>query len=147
MPELRETTVWSLILDFDFRKLSHMLCLKGICHFKSVILTAKHFSNTLLTKVCIVKAMVFQVVIYGCESWTIKNAEYWRICALELWCWRKLLRVPWTARRSNQSVLKEINPDWFIGRTDAEAEAPVLWLPDANSVSWLIVRDPDAGKD
>ena len=123
-----------------------MLCLKGICHFKSVILTAKHFPDTLLTKVCIVKAMVFQVVMYGCESWTIKNAEYWRIRALELWCWRRLLRVPWTSRRSNQSVLKEINPDWFIGRTDAEAEAPVLGLPDANSVSWLIVRDPDTGK-
>ena len=62
------------------------------------------------TKVCLVKAMVFPVVIYGCESWTIKKAERWRIDASELWCWRRLLRVPWTARRSNQSILKEISP-------------------------------------
>ena len=67
---------------------------------------------TLPTKVCIVKAMVFLVVIYGCESWTIKKAEYRRIDAFELWCWRRLLRVPWTARRSNQSILKEINPEY-----------------------------------
>ena len=62
------------------------------------------------TKVCLVKAMVFPVVMYGCESWTIKNAEHQRIDAFELWCWRRLLRVPWTARRSNQSILKEISP-------------------------------------
>ena len=62
------------------------------------------------TKVCLVKAMVFTVVMYGCESWTIKKAEHWRIDAFELWCWRILLRVPWTARRSNQSILKEISP-------------------------------------
>ena len=65
---------------------------------------------TLSTKVCIVKAVVFPVVIYGYESWTIKKAEYQRIDAFELWCWRRLLRVPWTARRSNQSILKEISP-------------------------------------
>ena len=65
---------------------------------------------TLSTKVCLVKAMVFPVVIYGCEHWTIKKAESQRIDALELWCWRRLLRVPWTARRSNQSILKEISP-------------------------------------
>ena len=66
---------------------------------------------TLPTKVHLVKAMVFPVVMYGCESWTIKKAERWRIDAFKLWCWRSLLRVPWTARRSNQSVLKEINPE------------------------------------
>ena len=65
---------------------------------------------TLSTKVCLVKAMVFPVVMYGCESWTIKTAECQRIDAFELWCWRRLLRVPWTARRSNQSILKEISP-------------------------------------
>ena len=65
---------------------------------------------TLSTKVHLVKAMVFPVVMYGCESWTIKKAERWRIDAFELWCWRRLLRVPWTARRSNQSILKEISP-------------------------------------
>ena len=77
------------------------------------------------TKVRLVKAIVFPVVMYGCERWAIKKAECWRPDAFELWCWRRLLRVPWTARRSNQSVLKEISP--FIGRTDAEAEAPILW--------------------
>ena len=65
---------------------------------------------TLLTKVCLVKALVFPVVMYGCESWTVKKAEGQRIDAFELWCWRRLLRVPWTARRSNKSILKEINP-------------------------------------
>ena len=65
---------------------------------------------TLPTKVCLVKAMVFPVVMYGCESWTVKKAEYGRIGAFKLWCWRRLLTVPWTARRSNQSILKEISP-------------------------------------
>ena len=66
------------------------------------------------TKVCIVKAMVFPVVMYGCESWTIKKAEHRRIDSFELWCWRRLLRVPWTARNSNQSILKEINPEYTL---------------------------------
>ena len=68
------------------------------------------------TKVQLVKAMVFPVVIYGCESWTIKKAEHRRIDAFELWCWRRLLRVPWTARSSNQSILKEISPDYALER-------------------------------
>ena len=71
---------------------------------------------TLLTKVCIVKAMVFPGVMYGCEIWTIKKAEHQSIDAFELWCWRRLLKVPWTARRSNQSILKEINPDYSLER-------------------------------
>ena len=66
------------------------------------------------TKVCLVKSMVFPVVMYGCESWTIKKAEGWRIDAFELWCWRRLLRVPWTVRRSNQSTLKEISPEYSL---------------------------------
>ena len=66
------------------------------------------------TKVHLVKAMVFPVVMYGCESWTVKKAECWRIDAFELWCWRRLLRVPWTARRSNQSILKEISPEYSL---------------------------------
>ena len=69
---------------------------------------------TLLTKVHVVKAMVFSIVVYGCESWTIKKAELQRIDAFELWCWRILLRVPWTARRSNQSILKEISPEYSL---------------------------------
>ena len=69
---------------------------------------------TLPTKVCLVKAMVFPVVMYGCESWTIKKADHRRIDAFELWCWRRLLRVPWTARRSNQSILKEVSPEYSL---------------------------------
>ena len=96
------------------------------------------------TKVRLDKAMVFSVVMYGCESWTIKKAECQRIDAFEMCCQRRLLRVPWTARRSNQSILKEISPE-LTGRTDAEAEAPVLWPPDVKS--GLITKEPDAGKD
>ena len=66
------------------------------------------------TKVRLVKAMVFPVVMYGCESWTIKKAQHWRIDAFELWCWRRLLRVPWTERRSNHSILKEISPEYSL---------------------------------
>ena len=89
---------------------------------------------TLPIKVHLVKAMVFPVVMYQCESWTIKKAGHWKTDAFELWCWRRLLKVPWTAKRSNQSILK--NQSWiFIGRTDAEAEAPILWPPDGKS--WL----------
>ena len=80
----------------------------------------------LSTVVRLVKAMVFPVVMYGRENWAIKKAEYQRIDAFKLWCWRRLLRVPWTARRSNQSILKEINFWMFIGRTDVEAETPIL---------------------
>ena len=98
---------------------------------------------TLPTNVHLVKAMVFPVVMYGCESWTVKKAECQRTDAFELWCWRRLLRVPWTARRSNQSILKEISPKY--GKTDAGAETPILWPPDAKNR--LIRKDPDAGKD
>ena len=69
---------------------------------------------TLPTKICLVKAMVFPVVTYGCKSWIIKKAEHWRIDVFELWCWRRLLRVPWTARRSNQSILREISPEFSL---------------------------------
>ena len=83
---------------------------------------------TLPTGIHLVKAMVFPVVVYRCESWTIKKAEHGRIDAFELWCWRRLLRVPWTAKRSNQSILKEISPDYSWSWT--EAETPILWPPD-----------------
>ena len=88
---------------------------------------------TLSTKVYLVKAMVFPVVMYRCESWTIKKPEGRRIDAFELWCWRRLLRVPWTARRSNQSILKEISPEYSLEGTDAEAETPILWPSDVKS--------------
>ena len=82
--------------------------------------------------------------MYRCESWTIKKVEYQRTDAFKLWCWRRLLRVPWTARRSNQSILKD--QLWkFIGRTKAEAKVPILWPPDEKSQ--LIAKDPDVGKD
>ena len=86
----------------------------------------------LSTKVHLVKAMVFPVVMYGCESWTVKKAERRRIDAFEVWCWRRLLRVPWTARRSNQSILKETSPGCSL-EGHAEAETPIFWPPDAKS--------------
>ena len=100
---------------------------------------------TLPAKVRLVKATVFPVVMYGCESWTVKKAEHRRINAFELWCWRRLLRVPWTARRSNQSILKEISLWVFFGRNDAKAETPVLW--PLHVKSWLIGKESDAGRD
>ena len=87
---------------------------------------------TLPTKVHLVRAMVFPVVMYGCENWTIKKAEYQRIDAFQLWCWRILLRVLWTARRSNQSILKEINFEYSLEGL-IEAETPILWPPDVQS--------------
>ena len=96
---------------------------------------------TLPTKVHLVKAMVFPVVMYGCERWTIKKAGHQRIDAFELQCWRRLLRALWTARRCNQSILK-ISPGCSL---DGLMLKPVLWPPDAKS--WLIWKDPDAGKD
>ena len=90
---------------------------------------------TLPTEVYLVKAMVFPIVMCGCESWTIKKSESWRIDALELWCWRRLLRVPWTARRSTLINPKGNQPWIFIGRTDAKAEAPILWPHDVKADS------------
>ena len=87
---------------------------------------------TLPTKVHLVKAVVFPVVMYGCESWAVQKAERRRLDAFAWWCWRRLLRVPWTASRSNQSILKEISPGIF-GRNDAKAETPVLWPPDGKN--------------
>ena len=84
---------------------------KAVTNLESIL---KSRDITLLTKVCLVKATVFSVVMYGCESWTIKKAECQRIDAFELWCWRRLSRVPWTARRSNQSILKKIHPEYSL---------------------------------
>ena len=99
---------------------------------------------TLATKVHLVKAMVFPVVMYGCESWTIKKAEGRRIDAFELWCWRRLLRVPWTARRANQSILKEISPEYSLEGLMLKLKLQ-LWPCDAKN--WLLGKDSDAGKD
>ena len=99
---------------------------------------------TLLTKVRLVKAMVFPVVTYGCESWTMKKAECWRIDVFKLWCWRRLLRVPWTARRSNQSIVKEINLEYSLEglmlKLKRQYFGHLMWRAD-------IGKDPDAGKD
>ena len=92
------------------------------------------------TKVYLVKAMV-----YGCESWTIKQAEHRRLDGFELWCWRRLLQVPWTAKRSNQPILKEINPEYSWEGLMLKLKLPILWPPDLKSQ--LIGEDPDAGKD
>ena len=97
---------------------------------------------TLPTKVCLV--IVFPVVMYGCENWTIKKAEHWRINAFELWCWRRPLRVPWAARRSNQSSLKEINPEYLL-------EGLICWNWSSNTLAtWYqeptLGKVPDAGK-
>ena len=94
---------------------------------------------TLLTKVHLVKTIVFPVVMYGCESWTIKKAECQRIDPFKLWCWRRLLRIPWTARRSNQSILKEISPEYSLEGLMLKLQ--LMWRVDS------LVKGPDAGKD
>ena len=99
---------------------------------------------TLPTKVCLVKAMVFPMIMYGCESWTVKKAESRRIDAFEPWCWRRLFSLLYC--KEIQPVYPKGNKSWiFIGRTDVEAETPILWPPDGKN--WLIGKDPDAGKD
>ena len=118
-------------------KIHLLLRRKSMTNLDSIL---KSRDITLPTKVHLVKAMVFPVVMYGCKSWTIEKAVCWRIDGFESWCWQRLLRAPWTARRSNQSVVKK-----FTGRIDAEAEARILWPSDVKS--WLTAKDPDAGKD
>ena len=114
---------------------------KAMTHLDSIL---KSRDITMLTKVRLVKAMVFSIVMYGCESWTIKKAESQRIDAFELWCWRRL-ESPLDCKEI-QPVHSKGNQSWiFTGRTDAETAALILWPPDAKS--WLIGKDPDAGKD
>ena len=103
---------------------------------------------TLPTKVHLVKAMVFPVVMYACESWTIKKAEYWRTDAFELWCWRRLLRVPWAAKRWNHPkglILKEISPEYSLEGLMLKVKLPPILRPP-DEKNWLTVTDPDAGK-
>ena len=113
---------------------------KAMTNLDSIL---KSRDSPLSTKVCLVKAIVFPVVMYGCESWTIKKAECRRADVFELWCWRRLLRVPWTARRSNQSILKKISPEYSLEGLMLKLILQILWPPDAKSL-W---KDPDAGKD
>ena len=114
---------------------------KAVTNLDSIL---KNRDITLLTKVHLVKAMVFPVVMYGWESWIRKKAEHWRIDAFELWCWRKLLRV--FRLQGDQTSHSQGNQSWiFIARTDSEPEIPILWPPDANNL--VIGKAPDAGKD
>ena len=98
------------------------------------------------TKVHLVKAMVFPVVMYRCESWTVKKAEHLRIDAFELWCWRRLLRVPWTARRSNQSIPKKINPEYSLGGLKLKLKIQYFGHL-MQTKNHFIGKDSDAGKD
>ena len=128
--------------NFSLEIKSHLLFGRKVMTNLDSILKSRDI--TLPVKVHLVKAMVFPVVMYGCESWTMKKAECRRIDAFELWCWRRLLRA--FSCKEIQPVHPNGNQPWtFIGRTDAEAEAPILWPPDAKS--WFIGKDPDAGKD
>ena len=102
-------------------------------HLDSVL---KSRDITLLTKVHLVKAMVFPVLMYGCESWTIKKAECQRIDAFEQWCWRRLLRVPWTSRKSNQSILKEISPEYLLERWMLKLKLQYFGHLMRKTVSW-----------
>ena len=99
------------------------------------------------TKVHIVKAMILSVVVYGCESWTTKKAECWKIDAFELWCWRRLLRVPWTARRSNQSILKEINPEYSLEglmlKLKLQYFGHLMWRPDSLEKTLMLGKIED----
>ena len=114
---------------------------KAMTNLASIL---KNRDIILPTNVRLVKAMVFPVVMYGCESWTIKKAGCQRTDAFKLWCWKRLLRVPWTVRRSNQSILKEINPEYSL-EYYAETKTAILWPP--NVKNRLIRENPDAGKD
>ena len=106
-----------------------LLARKAMTNLDSIL---KPRNITLPTKVHLLKATVFLVVMHGWESWTTKKAEHQRIDAFELWYWRRLLRIPWTARRS-KGILKEISTEYSWGKTDVEAETPILWTPDVKS--------------
>ena len=140
----------------DFILLDSKVTADGVCGHeikRHLLLGRKVMTNldsilksrdiTLLTEICLVKTMAFPVVMYGCESWTIKKTDYRRTDAFELWCWRRLLRVPWPARKSNQSILKEISPEYSLEGLMLKLQ--IFWPPDAKN--WLFGKDPDAGKD
>ena len=114
-------------------------------HFPNLDSILKSRDITLPTKVHLVNAMVFPVVMYGCESWTVKKAEHWRIDAFELWCWRGLLRVPWTSRRSNQSILKEISPG--ISLEGMMLKLKLQYFGHLMRRVDSFGKDPDAGRE
>ena len=116
-----------------------LLWRKAITNLDSIL---KSRNITLMTKICLVKVMVFPVVMYGCEGWTIKIAEPQRIDSFELWCWRRFLRVPWPARRSNQSVLKEINPEYSLQALMLKLQyfGHLIWRADSLERPWCWKR-------
>ena len=133
------------------RLFSHDLCVfsfgrKVISNIDSIL---KSGDNTSPTKFCLVKAMVFPVVMYGCESWTIKKSEYQRTDAFELWCWRRLLRVPWTARRYNQSILKEISPKYplegLMLKLKLQYFGHLMWRTDSLEKTLMLGKIEDEG--
>ena len=129
--------------DFSHEMERHLLLgRKAMTNLDSIL---KSRDITLLTKVHLVKAMVFPVVKHGCESWTVKKAEHRRIDAFELQCWRRLLRVPWITKISNQSIIKEIISEYSLEGLMLKLKLPILWPPDTKSQ--LIGKHPDAGKD
>ena len=125
-------SLWSVSGIMKFKKKCLLLKRKAMTKPDRIL---KSEDITLPTKVCLVKAMVFPVVMYGRESWTIKKAECWRIDAFELWCWRRLLRVPWTARRSNQSILKETSPgcslEGLMMKLKLQYFGQLMWITDS----------------
>ena len=129
----------------NLKDTSLLLGRKAITNLDSIL---KSRDITLLTKVRLVKAMVFPVVMYGCESWTTKEAEHQRIEAFELWCWRRLLRVPWTARRSNQSILKEISPEYSLEGLRLKLKLQyfghlmLVWAPTLNTPKCINSWEP-----
>ena len=141
-----QTWFWGLQnhsdVDFSHEIKIHLLLGRKIMTNLNSILKSRNI--TMPTKVYLVKAMVFPVVMYGCESWAIKKAVCKQINAFELWCWRRLLKVP--GLKGDETISLKLNQSWiFIRRTVVEAETPILWPPDA--MNWLIWKDPDAGKD
>ena len=142
--------LWNFVIIYSSFFLIYWNTIDLYCHLSfrcsaSDSIIHPHISIILSTEVHLVKAMVFPVVMCGCESWTINKAECQRIDAFELWCWRRLLRVPWTARGSNQSILKEISPGCSLEGLMLKLKFPILWPPDVKS--WVIGKDSDAGKD
>ena len=135
--------------DGDYSHELHKGCLllgrKAMTNLDSTLKKSRDI--TLATKVHLVKAMVFPVVMYGCERWAVKKAEHWRIDAFELWCWKRLLRVPWTARRSNQLILKEISPEYSLeGRMlnlKLQYFGHLMWRADSFERPWCC---PDEGR-
>ena len=145
---MRDFFLWEaskITVDGDCSHEIQRLLLPGRRAITNLDSILKSRDITLPTKVHLVKAMVSPVVMYRWDSWTVRKAECWWIDAFELLCWRRLLRIPWTARRSNYFHPKRYQSWTFIGRTDAESETPILWPPDAKI--WLIGKDLNAGND